>query len=95
MKNIIEISFEDMQKINKAQLDHIKNKCERWDRNRTKSGLNALTLKERCSCIEITQSAMHEEIKSVKFVNRVLWAGLVIISITTLICTIFQINMIH
>lgn len=89
MKNTIEINFDDMQKINKTQLEHIKNKCERWDRDRAKSGLNVLTLRQRCSCIEITQSAMHEEIKSVKFVNKILWAGLLTISITTLIFTIF------
>ena len=78
-----------MEKINKSQLEHIKSKCERWDRDRTKSGLNELTLRQRCSCIEITQSAMHEEIKSVKFVNKILWAGLLTISITTFIFTIF------
>lgn len=90
MKNTIEISFDDMEKINKDQLEHIKNKCDRWDRDRTKSGLNVLTLRQRCSCIEITQSAMHEEIKSIKFVNKILLASLLLISLVTLIYTIFR-----
>lgn len=90
MKDHIEIDFDTCLKVSQEDLDNLKERCNNWERYRTKSKLNTLTLKQRCSILEMANTKLLTEFNSLRRFNNLLMFCLAFMSGFVVVLTLFK-----
>lgn len=90
MKKHIEIDFGEGEKVSPKDLETLKERCNNWERYRTKSNLNTLTLKQRCSILEMTNAKLVTEFNDLRRFNNLVMFCLAFASGLVVVLTIFK-----
>lgn len=90
MKEHIEIDFGDTIKASQEDLNNLKELCNNWERYRTKSKLSTLTLKQRCSILEMTSSKLVTDFNELRRFNNLLMFCLAFLSGLVVVLTLIK-----
>ena len=90
MKKHIELDFGESEKVSQKDLENLKERCNNWERYRTKSNLNTLTLKQRCSILEMTNAKLVHDFNDLRRFNNLLMFCLAFMSGFVVVLTLIK-----